>query len=725
MANFTFLPQTDTTDCGAACLRMIAKYFGKNLSNEYLQKKAGVNKLGASLKDISTAAEDIGFKSMIVQIPFETLKEEKPFPCILHWQQNHFVVLYRVSRRKVFIADPAIGLVSYKIEEFMQLWNNSRVEGIAILLDPTPEFYEIDSIKSSSKATLTYFSNYLKPHIRLIFQLILGMTAGSLLSLVLPLLTQSLVDVGIQYNNISFIYLVLIAQLMFFTGSTAIALIRSWILLHITTRLNIAVISDFLIKLMNLPISFFDRKNTGDIMQRIRDHDRIKQFLTSSSLNSLFAIFNIIIFGLILFLYNTQIFFTFIIGSAIYFAWILIFLKKRRVIDYNRFAESAASQNAEIQLVQGMQEIKLNNASKIKRWEWERIQTKLFNVSRASLSLDQIQNSGGSFINELKNILILFFSAKEVLDGEMTLGMMLATTQILGQLNSPLQQLITFIQEAQNAQISLERLGEIHNKKDEDHTKNQLSTQYQYDSIIIKNLWFKYEGQFSEWILKDLTLEIPKDKTTAIVGISGSGKTTLIKLLLKFYEPNNGSIHVGSQNLQTLNSEKWRENCGVVMQDGFLFNDTILDNISISSDTPNYDKFINAIEIANIKEYIDSLALGHKTKIGAEGQGLSQGQKQRIMIARAVYKNPDFLIFDEATSALDSRNEKNVTEQIETFSKGRTTIIVAHRLSTVKNADQIVVLDKGSIVELGNHEELTNKKGIYFDLIKNQLELGK
>lgn len=727
---FPFYKQLDQMDCGPTCLRMIAKYYGKNYPISYLREKAFITREGVSLGGIAEAAETIGFHTLAVSLDFGSLKNEVPLPCIAHWRQRHFVVIYKIQKERIYIADPAHGLIDYSKEEFIKAWinknSNEEDKGFLLLFETTPHLYEQEEDKKEPLGFKHLFP-YLKPYKKYIIQLFLGLTIGSILQLVLPFLTQSIVDYGINYQNINFIYLILAAQLTLFLSQTSVEVIRSWILLHITSRMNISLISDFLIKLMRLPIAFFDSKNTGDIIQRIYDHDRIQEFLSSTTLNTIFSAFNVLIFGAILAYYNVAIFSIFLIGSLFYVGWTLLFLKKRAELDYKRFDQASDNQSSIYQLISGMQEIKLNGSERRRRWEWEAIQVKLFKVSLKSLSLTQIQNVGGRFFNELKNILITFVAAKAVIDGELTLGMMLSVQYIIGQLNLPISNFITFIQSGQDAKISLERLSEIHLKDDEsDLNKNTLSELPANQDIIIRNLSFRYGGKSSPKVLKNLNFTIPKGKITAIVGASGSGKTTLIKLLLKFYSPSKGKIKVGNTDLKHLSTITWRKACGSVMQNGFLFGDTIARNITESDSEGVLDKsrLLNAVDVANISEFIEELPLGFQTKVGDVGSNVSGGQRQRLLIARAVYKNPEFIFFDEATSALDANNEKVIMQKLNEFYKGRTAVIVAHRLSTVKNADQIIVLEKGEVAEIGNHLELTKKKGLYFQLVKNQLELG-
>ncbi|NJB70332.1 ATP-binding cassette subfamily B protein [Saonia flava] len=724
--------QVDGKDCGPTCLKIIAKYYGKIVSLPYIRELSETTRAGSSLLDLSDAAEKMGFRSLGVKLSLKNLLEA-PLPCILHWNNLHFVVLYEVSNKgtkSIFrISDPAHGLLEYNEKEFLKFWigNNAdenTIEGIGLLLDSTPKFYEDNFNEKGSSLSFKFLSKYLFKYKKFIWQLIIGLFAGSLLQLIFPFLTQSIVDVGIKNQDINFIYLILFAQLALFIGRTAIEIIRSWILLHLSTRMNISLVSDFFIKLMKLPIAFFDSRMTGDILQRINDHSRIERILTTSSLNVLFSTINLFVFGLVLAYYNLYIFGIFLIGSFLYFAWIIIFLKKRRDLDYKRFSQISQEQSKVIELINGMQTIKLHNAEKKKRWGWEFLQARLFKISIESLALEQYQSVGSGFINELKNILITVLSAKLVIDGEITLGMMLAISYIVGQLNSPVSQLIEFIKEVQDAKISLERLSEIHNKEDEeDNNENKIYNIPNNLDFNVKNLSFRYRGS-DQYVLDQLNLHIPAQKITAIVGVSGSGKTTLMKLLLRFYTPSKGKIRLGTHDMETISQITWRNKCGVVMQEDYIFNDSIANNIAVGVDYINKDRLEYAVDVANIKESIEELPLSYNTKIGMEGVGLSTGQKQRLLIARAVYKNPDYLFFDEATSALDANNEKVIMEKLDEFFDNKTVIVIAHRLSTVKNAHQIVVLDKGQIVEVGNHKELVKKKGSYFNLVKNQLELG-
>lgn len=727
--NFPFYKQPDTKDCGPTCLRIITKHYGKNISLQQIRELSETTREGSSLLSLSDAAENLDFRSLGVQIDFNTLKQEVPFPCIVHWNKQHFVVVYKIDKKNVvYISDPSYGLITYKRDEFIKFWigensNENTEEGVALILETTPAFFQTEFDNEESKASFSFLSKYLLKYKSLIFQLAIGLLAGSLLSLILPFLTQSIVDVGIQNQDINFIYLVLVAQIMLFLGRMGIETIRSWILLHLSTRINISIISDFFIKLMKLPISFFDTRMTGDIMQRINDHHRIEQLLTNSSLNTLFSLVNLIIFSIVLLFYDYRLFLVYLVGAVIYVGWISFFLSKRKELDYKRFSQVSQEQSKVIELINGMQEIKMYNAEKQKRWDWEFLQVKLFKLRIKSLSLEQWQSVGGNFINQMKDILVSFLSAKLVLEGNLTLGMMLSVQYIIGQLNSPLLQLIDFIKQTQDAKISLERLGEIHGKEDEENKNEQYALEIPQKDIEIKDMSFRYTGS-DHYVFENLNLNIPHQKTTAIVGASGSGKTTLLKLLMKFYEPNEGEIKIGNTLMKNISPRYWRDQCGVVMQEGYIFNDTIANNIAVGEDYVDKTKLRHAVEIANIKNFIEELPLSYNTKIGNEGLGVSGGQQQRLFIARAVYKSPEYIFFDEATSALDANNEKVIMENLEQFFKGKTAVVIAHRLSTVKHADKIIVLDKGQVVEEGNHLELVALKGEYYRLVKNQLELG-
>lgn len=734
MKPFPSYSQLDAMDCGPTCLRMISKYYGRSFGVQYLREKSFITREGVSMLGISDAAESIGFRTNGVKITFEQLLSEKPLPCILHWNQNHFVVCYDIKQKRnceyeIKISDPAGEKYTLNKAEFLKCWISSRSDGedtgTALLLEPTPKFYTGDDGLENSGKSISYFFRYLRPYRSQILQLIIGLLVGSILSLILPFLTQAVVDQGIGNNNLDFVTLVLIAQLILFVTQLTVEFIRNWITLHVNSRISISLISDFLSKLMKLPLRFFDTKNVGDIMQRIGDNDRIKSFLTGSTLTTLFSFVNFIIFAVILAYYNLVILGVFVLGNTLYIFWILLFLRYRRKLDMARFSQASAEQSNLVQIVTGMQEIKLNNCEKQQRWKWERIQVKLFKISIKGLALGQYQQMGSVFFSQTTSLLVSFIAARSVIEGDMTLGMMMAVSYIIGQLSGPIGQVIGFVQAAQDAKISLERLNEIHNKEDEEQNiESKINELPNNKTLLIEDLYFSYDGADRDYVLNGINLSIPENKVTAIVGASGSGKTTLIKLLLSFYQPNKGKIKIQDIPVDDINPHLWRQKSGAVMQDGFIFSDTIANNIVVGEDIVDKQKLLHAVEVANIKEFIESLPLKYNTKIGMEGNGISQGQRQRLLIARAVYKNPDFLFFDEATNALDANNEKIILDNLNSFYKGKTVVIVAHRLSTVQNADNIVVMDKGRIIEKGTHKELTDKKGAYYTLVKNQLELG-
>ncbi len=727
---FFYFHQLDAMDCGPTCLRMVAKHHGRSLSAQELREASEIGKDGVNLLGIAQAAEKVGFKTVGVKVSFEKLKEDSPLPCIVHWSQNHFIVVYKIKKNTVYVADPARGLLKYSTAEFESQWATTIAEGqktgVALLLEPTERFYEEDGFSEKSKGkTFGSLFNYFFRFKSLIVQLGLGLLVASMIQLVLPFLTQSVVDTGIQTRNLNFIYLVLAAQLMLFVGRMSVDFLRSWILLHISTRINLSILSDFLSKLLKLPVSYFESKPTGDILQRIGDHRRIESFLTGTSLNVLFSMFNLVIFSVVLAYYNLSIFGVFVVASVLYSIWIVLFLKYRRTLDHKRFALNSKNQSSLIQMVQSVPELKLNNATLRKRWDWENLQVQEFKLSMKGLALQQYQQVGALFINEGKNIFITFLAATAVVNGQMTLGAMMAMQYIIGQLNSPVEQLVGFVQHLQDAKLSLERLNEVHSMDDEEPAgQHFIKTLPEDKSIHIENLSYTYPGAGNDPVLTDVSLSIPEGKVTAIVGSSGSGKTTLLKLLLKFVVPQKGNIKISNTQLKNISHDYWRGLCGTVMQDGYIFSDTIANNISISEERADIHKLLHAVKVANIQGFIEELPLSYNTKIGTEGNGVSQGQKQRLLIARAVYKDPEYLFFDEATNALDAENERIIMDNLEEFFKGKTVVVVAHRLSTVKNADQIIVLEKGRVVETGTHQQLSKTNGRYYELVKNQLELG-
>ena len=732
MNNFKVERQHDSMQCGIACLQMICNYYGKEYSLDSLSKICFATTEGVSMLGISETATSLGFHVVNVKCTVKTLTEVS-LPSILHWNQNHFVVLYRVkNENKFYIADPGKGLVTYSLEEFKKHWistnSNGQDKGIAMFLETTPTFFTHqmeDKKKISGKRSFHFLFGYVKKYRKYFGQVILGLIVGSLSQFVLPFLTQSIVDVGIKNQDIGFVWLILLGQLMLTISRTAIDFIRRWLLLHISLRINISLVSDFFIKLLKLPMSFFDTKLMGDLMQRMNDHSRVNNFLTQQTLNITFAMLTFVVFSVVLFFYNKLVFAIFLLGSILYGAWMTLFLKRRKLLDYELFEQQAINNNKTYEFITTIQESKLQDCEQRRRWEWEDTQADLFGVQMKSLKLQQTQEAGSIFINEVKNIIITVVAATAVIHGQMTLGMMLAVQYIIGQLNSPVEQLMNFFYSLQDVKISLERINEIHQMDDENGKEGLLtSIEDKNEGIDIKNIIFKYDPHALRKTIDDVRIHIPQGKVTAIVGASGSGKTTLIRLMLGYYPVLEGTINIGNTDINKLNKKWWRRQCGVVMQDGVIFSESIARNIAVDDGDIDKERLLKAAEIACIKDYIMALPLKFNTKIGRDGVGLSQGQKQRILIARAVYKNPDYIFLDEATNSLDANNERSIVENLDKFYKGKTVVIVAHRLSTVKNADQIVVIDHGKVVEIGNHESLTAKRGTYYNLVKNQLELG-
>ena len=730
--SFKCIIQSDSMMCGITCLQMVCKHFGREVSLRTLSKLCVATSEGVSMLGVNEAANKLGLRTMCARTDFDTLSKAT-LPCVLHWNQNHFVVLYKVRKGRIFyVADPGKGLVKYNLEEFGKHWvstaSQGEEKGIAMFLEPTLEFYshKVDNEEEDgSPRSFQFLFGYIKQYRKYFGQIVLGLLVGSLLQLILPFLTQSIVDVGIKNQNIGFIWLILLGQLMLTISRTAIDFIRRWLLLHISLRINISLVSDFFIKLLKLPMSFFDTKLMGDLMQRMGDHSRVNTFLTQQTLSIVFSLFTFVVFSIVLLSYNWLIFAIFMLGSLLYGGWLALFLRRRKVLDYELFEQQAINNNKTYEFITSMQEIKLQDCEQRRRWEWEDVQADLFGVQMKSLKLQQTQEAGSIFINELKNIVITVVAATAVIHGQLTLGMMLAVQYIIGQLNSPVEQLMSFFYSVQDVRISLERINEIH-RMDDENGKQGLETSVTDETkgIDMENINFKYDPHALKTIIDDVSLTIPKGKVTAIVGASGSGKTTLIKLMLGYYPVLGGQINIGGTDVNTLNKKWWRRQCGVVMQDGVIFSESIARNIAVDDKEIDKQRLQTAAEIACIHNYVMGLPLKYNTKIGRDGVGLSQGQKQRILIARAVYKNPDYIFLDEATNSLDANNERMIVEYLDEFYKGKTVVIVAHRLSTVKNADQIVVLDKGKVVEIGNHEELTAKRGAYYNLVKNQLELG-
>ncbi|OMP75129.1 MULTISPECIES: peptidase domain-containing ABC transporter [unclassified Chitinophaga] len=726
-----FYRQHDSIDCGPTCLKMIARFYGKLYPLDYLRERCFISREGVSLLSISEAAESIGFRTQMAYVDMDLLVNDCPFPAILHWDQNHFVVLYGIKKalltKKIYfiVADPAFGIVALDEEKIHRSWISTfDNKGTILLLEPSSEFRLAREVREK-RLGYGFLLNYLSPFKKHIVLLIGAMLGASLISLSFPFLTRLLIDEGVSRKNISLVYLVLLSQLFLFIGSTVIDFIRSWLLLHINARISLHIISDFLSKLLRLPLKFFETKAVGDLSQRINDHHRIENFLTGTVLTSIFSLINMLLFTAILAYFSCLIFSIFAILSVISVGWIFLFQKKREQLDYKRFATSRENQDKLYETIIGMQEIKLFGSEANKRNEWEQLQVKNFNLGIKALALEQYQQSGFIFINTIKNIVVSFLAASYVIKGDISLGVLLSISYITGQINGPIEQLVSFIKASQDARLSIDRLQEIFNKEDEESHSDQFQRERDlHRDIIIDHLSFQYEGPNSPFVLKDISMVIPKGRITAIVGTSGSGKTTLLKLLLGFYKPVKGEIMIGESPLHTLSPGLWRGQCGTVMQEGYIFYDTIAGNIAMNGEEIDDQLMEKAVVTANLMPFIEGLPLAYTTKIGASGLGISGGQKQRILIARAVYKNPHYIFFDEATSNLDTNNERVIMENLNEFLKGKTVVIIAHRLSTVRNADQIIVLENGHIVETGNHDRLVKNKYKYFELVKNQLELG-
>lgn len=717
--------QLDTMDCGPACLKMIATFYGKFFSLQYLRDKCGITREGVSFQDLSYAAEDIGLRSLSLKASLDDLYHKVPLPCIIHWADSHFIIVYKVTRKRIFVSDPAKGRLSYSYEEFKKNWYKSGDErGILLAIEPQANFSQRQAgEKLKRKKTFQNILGYFTPYKRSFLNLFAVMLIVTTLQALLPFISKAVIDVGIQTQDIDFINIVLIANIVIIISITLSNAVRDWILLHITARINIALISDYLIKLMKLPITFFETKMTGDILQRANDHERIRSFIMNNSLNLIFSAITFIVFGIILLVYNNFIFYTFLIGSILYILWVLAFLKARKKLDWDYFELVAKNQSYWVETINSIQDIKINNYEKSKRWKWENIQARLYKVNSSVLAINNVQNLGAQFIDSLKNLLITFFCAKAVIAGEITFGVMISTQFIIGMLNGPVQQFIQFIVSAQIAQISFLRLNEIHQLEDEDaNTGTNHIELPENKGIVLNNVGFQY-GPNSPSVLKGIGLAIPAGKVTAIVGDSGSGKSTLLKLLLRLYKPSHGEISIGGMNINNISLKQWREKCGAVMQDGKIFNDTILNNIVLDDEKIDYKRLKYAVETANIAFEIERLPLGYQTVMGETGRGLSGGQKQRILIARALYKDPDYLFFDEATNSLDSINEQRIVSALEKVFKNKTVIVVAHRLSTIRKADQIVVMQNGTIVEVGSHDSLLKKKGRYYQLVISQVDL--
>jgi len=720
---FPFEYQLDSMDCGPACLKIIAKYFGKYYSLQHLRDLCGITREGVSFLDLSYGAEKIGLHTLAIKTDIKNLHTKVPLPCIIHWKNSHFIVVYKTSSSKIFVSDPAKGLISYSLSEFEKGWYKSGEENGAILaIEPMADFMQRDlEEKNERKKTFENVFGYFKPYRKSFSTIFVVMIIATALQGLLPFISKAVIDVGIQTRDLNFINLVLIANIIIILSVAISGAVRDWLLMHITARVNISLISDYLIKLMQLPVTFFENKMIGDILQRAQDHERIRSFIMNSSLNLVFSSLTFITFGVVLLIFNTTIFYFFLGGSILYVLWVMAFLKIRKKLDWEYFSLISQNQSYWVETVGAIQDIKINNYEKQKRWKWENIQVKLYKVNLKVLNITNAQNLGAQFIQSIKNLAITFYCAKAVIDGEITFGVMISTQFIIGMLNGPLTQFIGFIISAQYAKISFLRINEIHQLKNEEDVleTNKLNIT-DNKSLIIRNLSFQYTPN-SPFVLKQINLIIPEGKTTAIVGGSGSGKSTFLKLLLRLYQPSFGDILIGNMNISNISLREWRNQIGAVLQDGKIFNDTILNNIVLDDEEIDFAKLKEAVRIAHIASEIEQMPQGYHTKIGEVGRGLSGGQKQRLLIARALYKAPSFLFLDEATNALDAINEHQIVKALSLAFEKRTVVVIAHRLSTIMNADQIVVLKDGVIIEIGNHQELMKRQKHYYDLVNKQM----
>ena len=720
--NFPHEFQLDTKDCGPACIKIISKYYGQYYTLQYLRDLCHISRSGVSLLDLAEAFESISIKTLSAKITWEDF-QKFPLPCVVHWNNSHFIVVYKISSKKVYISDPAQGLLSYSIDKFKKGWLGNENKWVALGVEPMANFKDKTGVNFHERNRTTRdFLMYFKPYKKGFLNLLTVMLIVTVLQATLPFFTKAVIDVGIQTNDLDFINLLLIANITIIISVLLSNIVRDWILLHITSRVNISLISDYLIKLMKLPVTFFESKMIGDILQRAGDHDRIRAFLMNHSLNFIFSLLTLVGFSIILFLFDPYLCLIFLIGSVLYILWVIFFLKFRKKLDGESFDLNSKNQSYWIETINNIQDIKINNYEKQKRWRWEGIQTKLYRVNQRVLNINNIQNLGAQFINQLTNIFITFYSAKAVIRGEITFGVMISTQFIIGMLNGPVSQFIVFIQGAQNAKLSFLRLNEIHQIPDEEPTLINNSIELPTDrDITLKNILFQYNRN-NGIALKNINLKIPEGKITAIVGESGSGKTTLLKLILRLYNPLYGDILIGNMNIKNISLKQWRNNCGAVMQDGNIFNDSILNNIVLEDENINYERLRKAVTTANIADEIEALPQGYQTQMGENGRGLSGGQKQRILIARALYKDPAYLFFDEATNSLDVSNEQKIVSALDEVFKNKTVIVVAHRLSTIRRADQIIVMKDGSIVEIGDHNTLLeHENGYYKQMVKIQL----
>lgn len=724
---FPSLKQQDQNDCGPTCLKMICKYYEVNVSIEYLRELSYVTYYGTSMLSLSRSAEQLGFRTISSKLTLKNFIKNFSLPTIIHWKQHHFIVVYKIKKNKIYVSDPAIGKITYDIDSFLDGWSgeqNIDSIGFVLFIEATPDIYENE--RGEKGISFSYFLGYFKGFKKQYVQIVLGMIASMLITFVTPFITQSIVDVGINGRNMGFINLMLIAQLVLASSSIIIGFIQNWLFMHMGTRISLSIATGYISKVMKLSIPYLERKTIGDFMQRMSDNSRIQGFISSSTLSTLFSFLNVIVFGIIMATFDLKILAVFLLGSTLYAGWILLFIKKRKEYDYKKFDQNSQSQTSIIQIFNGIRDIKLYNFEQEKRWEWERIQSRGYLLSMKQLGLNQVQQSGAFFIENAKNITITYLVVSSVISGQITFGTMISIQYILGQMGSPLLQLIGFINSYQDAKISLQRIGEIHtqaNEEADEENEDKIHNPHaiKNKSIEFQNVTFSYNKLVEEPILKNVDIHIPEGKFTAVVGESGSGKTTLIKILLGFYKINRGSVKIGELDLSNLSAKMWRDQCGAVLQDSYLFSCSILDNIALNSENVQMEKVYEAARLANIHDFITSLPLAYKTKIGENGLTLSQGQKQRIFIARIIYKDPGFLFFDEATNALDSENESTIMKNISEKLGGKTIIFVSHRLSAIKRADNIIVMKDGEVAESGKHNDLMKSKGIYYMLNKKQL----
>lgn len=729
--NYSHFYQLDNRDCGPTCLRMICKYYGRDVSEQYMHKACYTKRTGTTMLGISDAAEELGFKTCGLKITINQLYYSNQLPCIIQWNQSHFIVVYKITEEKVVVGDPAAGILTYPIKTFCKSWystQNNRGENVGIVLFLEPQKDILDKKENNFSKNLQYkkMASYLGEQKKMMLQLLMSIIIAGFINLIFPFLTQSIVDIGIQNQDVRFVVVVLLCQLSLSMGSAVNSYVSSWYILHISSRISISLVNDFLGKLMRLPVAFFSKRMIGDLLQRINDFSRIENFLTTTTISILVAVLSFIVYGYVLLRFGIIFVIIFVIGSMLYVCWIIAFLRKRKKIDYMRFQENAENQSNVIHMINGMQEIKLNNCEDIQLNKWQAIQLKLYKINIQGLSLAQIQSIGGMLIDNTKNILITFWAAWSVMSGDITLGMMMAIQYLVGQLNGPLSQVISFIQSLQDTKISMERVNEINMNEDEDeHNKGKVDRIPHGMDIVINHVDFHYNGPRSPKVLNDVNFVIKGGKITAIVGESGSGKTTLLKLILGFYEPSKGEIYIGNNNLKDIDKREWKKKCGVVMQNGYIFSEPIRNNIGLIDKDPDMDNVRESAQQACIHEFITSLPLQYDTVIGSDGNSLSMGQKQRILIARAIYKNAPYIFFDEATNSLDANNEKCIIQNLSSFYNGKTVLIIAHRMSTVINADNIIVMNKGHIIEQGTHNALINAKGYYYSLVKEQLNIGE